>query len=111
MVASPSDHMANERTFLAWVRTGIALVGFGFVIAKFTLFLELIKGVKSSGHSQIFGVSMIALGALVIVYGLVIYVLNEKDLKVGRYKSRYTINSIFAGFILIIAVLLALLII
>jgi len=37
--------MANERTFLAWVRTGIALVGFGFVIAKFTLFLELIKSV------------------------------------------------------------------
>jgi len=54
---------------------------------------------------------MIALGALVIVYGLVIYVLNERDLKVGRYKSRYTINSIFAGLILIIAVLLALLII
>jgi len=34
-----SDHAANERTFLAWVRTGIAVVVFGFVIEKFNLFL------------------------------------------------------------------------
>ncbi|HLX94690.1 MAG TPA: DUF202 domain-containing protein, partial [Verrucomicrobiae bacterium] len=32
--------MAAERTFLAWIRTGIALMGFGFVIARFGLFLQ-----------------------------------------------------------------------
>jgi len=34
------EHLANERTFLAWIRTSIALMGFGFVIVKFTLFLK-----------------------------------------------------------------------
>jgi putative membrane protein len=34
-----SDHAANERTFLAWVRTGIAVIAFGFVIEKFNLFV------------------------------------------------------------------------
>ncbi|MGA8865299.1 MAG: DUF202 domain-containing protein [Gallionella sp.] len=34
-----SDHAANERTFLAWVRTGIAVIAFGFVIEKFNLFM------------------------------------------------------------------------
>jgi putative membrane protein len=34
-----SDHAANERTFLAWVRTGIATIAFGFVIEKFNLFI------------------------------------------------------------------------
>jgi putative membrane protein len=34
-----SDHAANERTFLAWVRTGIATIAFGFVIEKFNLFM------------------------------------------------------------------------
>jgi putative membrane protein len=34
-----SDHAANERTFLAWVRTGIATIAFGFVIEKFNLFV------------------------------------------------------------------------
>jgi putative membrane protein len=37
-----SDHAANERTFLAWVRTGIATIAFGFVIEKFSLFLRTI---------------------------------------------------------------------
>jgi putative membrane protein len=39
MIGGYSDHAANERTFLAWVRTGIAIIAFGFVIEKFNLFL------------------------------------------------------------------------
>jgi putative membrane protein len=35
-----SDHAANERTFLAWVRTGIAIIAFGFVVEKFNLFIR-----------------------------------------------------------------------
>ena len=39
MIRDYSDHAANERTFLAWVRTGIAVTAFGFVIEKFNLFI------------------------------------------------------------------------
>jgi putative membrane protein len=39
MIPGYSDHAANERTFLAWVRTGIAVMAFGFVIEKFNVFL------------------------------------------------------------------------
>ena len=39
MIQSFSDHAANERTFLAWVRTGIAVIALGFVIEKFNLFV------------------------------------------------------------------------
>jgi putative membrane protein len=39
MIPGYSDHAANERTFLAWVRTGIAVIAFGFVIEKFNLFV------------------------------------------------------------------------
>ena len=39
MISGYSDHAANERTFLAWVRTGIAVIAFGFVIEKFNLFV------------------------------------------------------------------------
>jgi putative membrane protein len=39
MISGYSDHAANERTFLAWIRTGIAVMVFGFVIEKFNLFL------------------------------------------------------------------------
>ncbi len=37
------EHQANERTFLAWLRTAIALIGFGFAIARFGLFLSQIN--------------------------------------------------------------------
>ncbi len=39
MIPRYTDHAANERTFLAWVRTDIATIAFGFVIAKFNVFI------------------------------------------------------------------------
>ncbi len=41
MIRNFSDHAANERTFLAWVRTAIAVMAFGFLVAKFNLFLRI----------------------------------------------------------------------
>lgn len=49
MIRGYSDHAANERTFLAWVRTGIAVIAFGFVIEKFNLFLSTIAGGTLAG--------------------------------------------------------------
>ena len=48
MIPGYSDHAANERTFLAWVRTGIAVIAFGFVIEKFNLFVLTIASSTSS---------------------------------------------------------------
>jgi putative membrane protein len=42
MIRNYADHAANERTFLTWVRTGIAVIAFGFVIEKFNLFMTTI---------------------------------------------------------------------
>ena len=39
MIRNFSDHAANERTFLAWVRTAIAVMAFGFLVERFDLFL------------------------------------------------------------------------
>ena len=52
MIAGYTDHAANERTFLAWVRTGIAVIAFGFVIEKFNLFMLTIAtaGLGSEAH-------------------------------------------------------------
>ena len=39
-VGDVKDHMANERTFLAWIRTSIGIMAFGFVVEKFALFID-----------------------------------------------------------------------
>ena len=65
----PRVHFAAERTFLAWIRTGLALMGFGFVVARFGLFLKEMSGhapgVKSYGFSLWAGSAMVLLGAMV----------------------------------------------
>ena len=52
MIRGYSDHAANERTFLAWVRTGIAVIAFGFVVEKFNLFIFAMANASSTdaGH-------------------------------------------------------------
>jgi putative membrane protein len=60
MIGGYSDHAANERTFLAWVRTGIAVIAFGFFIEKFNLFLLMVAptGLGSDArHAQLADVS------------------------------------------------------
>lgn len=71
--ASASDFLAAERTFLAWIRTGVALMGFGFVVARFGLFLQALRAgtqeiaVPSSGLSLAFRTALIIIGVVVNV--------------------------------------------
>jgi putative membrane protein len=75
MIKRYSDHAANERTFLAWVRTAIAIMAFGFVIEKFDLFLKALAPQVSlkviAPHGQKFanaaGLAFIAIGVVMIV--------------------------------------------
>ena len=71
--SGPGDYLAAERTFLAWIRTGLALMGFGFVVARFGLFLEALQvqqpnfQMRPYGPSFWFGTSLIVLGVIVNV--------------------------------------------
>jgi putative membrane protein len=56
--AALSDYLAAERTLLAWIRTGLALMGFGFVVARFGLFLQQLQFLNRSTATQSYGVSL-----------------------------------------------------
>jgi putative membrane protein len=92
-IASPSDYLAAERTFLPWIRTGVALMGFGFVVARFGLFLREIAmtthdlPLQSTGPSLWMGTGLLLLG-LVNVSGSINHVcligrLNREE-KLGQ---------------------------
>jgi len=108
------EHLANERTFLAWIRTSIALMGFGFVIVKFTLFLKEIsllletKGVSSKEFSAIVGVIMVALGVMIAVLAFLQYKKYENQLNNNSYVSSSMLSLFITLIILIGGIILIL---
>lgn len=71
--ASLSDYLAAERTLLAWIRTGLALMGFGFVVARFGLFLQQMQVMQSASPEQSYGLSL-WFGTLLIAAGVLMNV-------------------------------------
>jgi putative membrane protein len=72
--AGLNDYLAAERTLLAWIRTGLALMGFGFVVARFGLFLQQLQlaqhapSAQPYGPSLWFGITLIGVGVAVNVF-------------------------------------------
>lgn len=73
----PRDYFAAERTLLAWIRTGLAMMGFGFVVARFGLFLRELAATglhdetKHVGLSLWFGTGLVAMGVVVTVAAVI----------------------------------------
>lgn len=102
-------YMAAERTFLAWIRTGIALMGFGFVVARFGLFLRELtlagthQHTASTGFSLPIGIGLIGFG---IVVNFVSVIRHRRYIAaIDRHDFRSAFGSTFAIWV---ALLLAL---
>ena len=91
------DHLANERTFLAWVRTGAAIVVFGFAIGRFSIAMRQLTSlqghpVRTAGISVWMGSFTIVAGVMLVVAGLVRYRKTRAQLDAGTFEP--------AGFVL-----------
>jgi putative membrane protein len=91
------DHLANERTFLAWVRTGAAIVVFGFAIGRFAIAIRQLTElqghpVRTAGVSVWLGSFTIGAGVLLVAAGLARYRKTRAQLDAGTFEP--------AGFVL-----------
>jgi putative membrane protein len=87
----PRIYFASERTFLAWIRTGLALMGVGFAVARFGLFLREMS--YSSAHSAIparqlgisvpAGVALVVLGVVVLLLACLSHIRTTRQLREG----------------------------
>ncbi|MEX0718716.1 MAG: DUF202 domain-containing protein [Planctomycetaceae bacterium] len=66
---NPQVYLAVERTLLAWVRTGLAMMGFGFVVARFGLFMRTLEGTEGVLHREHGGPS-VWFGSALILFGV-----------------------------------------
>jgi putative membrane protein len=107
------DHLANERTYLAWIRTSIGIMAFGFVVVKFSLFvkqLSLILGkkdiIQSKGYSSVAGIVLVTVGAVTALLSYRRYKHTEKQLNEGAYRNSSFFITVLTSFILVVSLFL-----
>lgn len=97
----PRIYMAAERTLLAWIRTGVALMAFGFVVARFGVFLQEIALPRLAatsdagrGLSLYLGLGLIAVGTVVLVVSAFRHQAYVRAIDEGHFRERF--GSTFA---------------
>ena len=89
----PRVYFAAERTFLAWLRTGLGLMGVGFAVARFGLFLRQIRATEThtpmvaGGVSVWSGVAIVFLGVIVLASSTVEHLSLIRELKAGTWQA------------------------
>ena len=108
-------HMANERTFLAWVRTSISIMAFGFVVEKFSLFVKQLSyyfGKESAppppGISSIIGILLIGLGAVMGILAYVRYRSVESQIETDTYAPSPVLSVLLTLALVVIGLFLVL---
>jgi len=110
-------HMANERTFLAWIRTSIAMMAFGFVLERFALFIKQMSYLLSEssmanalpppdGSSSIAGIFLVGLGALMSVLALIRFKKVEKQIDNDTYHPSPVLNILLTLSVLSVGIFL-----
>lgn len=110
----PNDHLANERTFLAWVRTCIATIGLGFVVVKFSLFIRQLSLVIDTEtrfphhrYSDAIGMALVASGMIMAVFAYYRFKKTQEQLLANDFQPSWrtflgiTIAIIVLGVVLV----------
>ena len=107
-----TDHLANERTFLAWIRTGLATITFGFVVERFGLLLRELgfKGdttVIPYHLSSFFGVCLTVLGVIMMIVALLAFLHNRRSIDAEHFHPSASFPIILTILASLVGIMLA----
>jgi putative membrane protein len=115
MIKQFTDLSANERTYLAWLRTALALIAFGFMLERFDLFLQMFAKTVGEGkvtHNPVgrdAGVGMVVMGMLVILLSTGRFVSSVRRIQSDAVEAYRTRSVLILGTVFFILALFILL--
>ncbi len=108
-----NDHLANERTYLAWVRTSVGIMALGFVVVKFSLFVKQLsiilgkdKELHEKGYSAIIGILLVLVGAVTIIMGFWRYKKTQRQISSGKYAESSVTMFVMTSILFLMSVLM-----
>jgi putative membrane protein len=110
MIRNFADHAANERTFLAWIRTALAIIAFGFVIERFdySILSESVSSVRphGAGMGTLVGILSVALGSSMVLLSMIRFIRAARriDSEDERRNPGIRYEGILAALLMIVGV-------
>ena len=99
--AAVRDHLANERTMLAWVRTAITIIGLGFLVGRF-----LVDGGASDAWALALAAVLVLAGTASAAAGLARFVAVERQIDSGHYRPSIVTHVVLTATITIVGLLI-----
>jgi putative membrane protein len=99
---SVRDHLANERTLLAWMRTALTVIGLGFIVDRLAL-----EGIAPGRLEAFTGVALVLLGGLIALGGAWSFVRARRELATGTYTPAAGLHLTLVGAVMIGAIVVA----
>ena len=92
------EHLANERTLLSWVRTGVSLISLGLVVERAGALAKAADlQVGSTSGSDFFGLALALLGALTLLLGTAQFLRNRRGISAGTFESSVTVYLVIVA--------------
>lgn len=108
-----NEHLSNERTFLSWVRTGIGIMVFGFVLVKFSLVVNQLPAnffqdsvIPKNGFTIFIGIALVITGALMIFLSYWKYRQTNRELREGKYMYSSLLLTVLTVIIFIMSIII-----
>lgn len=108
-----NEHLSNERTFLSWVRTGIGIMVFGFVLVKFSLVVNQLPAnffqdsvIPKNGFTIFIGIALVITGALMIFLSYWKYRQTNRELIQGKYMYSSLLLTVLTIIIFIMSIVI-----
>jgi putative membrane protein len=94
------QHLANERTYLAWIRTALAVVGIGFLVVNMHFTIGASLDFFTDMIVIVIGVYSVIIGTLIIIFATISYYIKKREINEQTFRSDRKMVALLSSFLI-----------